>query len=241
MKHLGFKCVNRFDEHIVLKKRKDFLLLLGPLLLMIFWVSCLKPPKKDFDLNLTPEEKFLMNITDIGNLIGQHEMLLFNALGRGEVFKSDKKEIAGLNTAGVKVVKYTVKGETMHFWFVDHVLAEIHIPVSNKLIFDEFSRRSTREGILGILGKPSVEYSSKTEPKVTVLTYRSNRFALHFVLSNFNLKKGAIFDPKIMESDKRIDVRLREIRLTSPNERALFISYLENRVFEFEKELMSDE
>jgi hypothetical protein len=220
----------------IFKKVRPFYLLILPIL-SILMISCTsisnQSKKSQADNNLQ-----LLNLMNMGNLIGQSEVLINDALGDGKIQENKGLQYQSIDLEKLKVSKYKIYKVVCSFWFVDSNLEEIHISVGLHKAFGSFSKTTNKDDIVKILGKPRIEKVSNTNPRLLILTYRDLGFSLHFILTSKNLDwKGKI----LQTSNNHIDeskLQLKEIRFTYPRRNSKFISLMEREISKKEKDIL---
>jgi hypothetical protein len=196
------------------------------------FISCIHSNKKEIESIQTPKEQFLSSIVDLGGLIGENQNLILNVLDKYKIYNSPRIQNSNVEQDKVKVIKVIFKKQKEYFWFVDDALTEIHIPVGSKKVLEAFSSNSSVDDIKKMLGKPSSEYNSKTDPEILNLMFNSENFSLNFVLSNKDLDEKITFS-KIMDTPKKIiNSGLKEIRLTPSYKKPMFIGFLEKSIYQ---------
>jgi hypothetical protein len=207
--------------------RLCFLILI---LIPILMVSCIHSKKREIEKKQTPKEQFLSEIVDLGGLIGENQNLILSVLDKYKVYDSSRVQNSDLDLESVKVIKVNLKKQSEYFWFVDGTLTEIHIPVGVSKVFRTFSSTSSVEEIKNLVGKPSSEYDSCTDPEILSLMFNSENFSLNFIFSNKDLDENISVTNIKNRQGKIIHSRLKEIRLTPSSKRPIFIGILEKNL-----------
>jgi hypothetical protein len=215
-------------------KYKSLFILLLLVVYSLLLISCMKTTKKEDIFQLSPKEKFLMKIMDLGNLIGQHERVLTNVYGGGLPIGSMRIQEPDNDNVDLKVLQVNLLKEKEIFWFANEILEEIHIQVKHERVFDTFSGFTTSKEIIDLLGEPTSKYGSKDAPRIENLMYDSSRFSLHFVLSEINMDESINLDKT--SKDKKEPV-LKEIRMVDKGQKPRFRSILEKEIYHSGKNL----